>query len=455
MLERCYKCVKTEYINLCDNKIPLYLDFSNGDIKLCPQFTKLWNLFCSVNTTTNLIPTAQNEIVTDFSLPTTSVSNLSGTPDITDPNSEVIVYTLVNNNPNGPVTTSEPNFVMDLFSQALFYQISWDVIEPTSKNFRIGFYTSDNFMFNTLNRLFLICSCEGPALFNKRSGSFINPGTLNFYVATNEFVKINVTVTVIIPKKRIYPIVTPCDEYVKYINICNDNSKYKIPVYTIKYIPDDQNMPKGLVTPTPQFKKVARKIQKFLDSTSLSITLFPIINGPLLGSELFPVNTTVSHTFSSVSNCAKNKTADIPGDPYTHTYSYDGCYYGIQLFPQKNMVPVISYQFLINADFPSLRRCQNMAGFRCLFAFVFLEYFVDGRWETLTQINGDLAIQDISSFNSGFNVINNSFTLQEDTDAVNITIKYGTEGDILVANDAADHTSDLRIGVKYIPTPAP
>ena len=83
---------------------------------------------------------------------------------------------------------------MTLFNQALYYEISWQVVDPITENFLIGFYTSDNFAFDVENVLFLITGNKGASIFCKPCGSFINFGTLNFYVATNEFVRVNVKV---------------------------------------------------------------------------------------------------------------------------------------------------------------------------------------------------------------------------------------------------------------------
>ena len=95
-----------EYINLPDcTKMPLYINLPNDNIKFFPQFVKLWNLLSNVNLPTNLIPSPQldDQIVDNFNLPDMSVSNLTGTPNLTDPNSVVIVYSFDNDNINGPI----------------------------------------------------------------------------------------------------------------------------------------------------------------------------------------------------------------------------------------------------------------------------------------------------------------------------------------------------------------
>lgn len=269
----CSICYKGREFEVCE---PTSCRDRNSKRKRCDgikivrfkdEFNPLWYMLSDWGRSAVVI--SNESVVTQFPLPQVSQSILNGIPYITDPSSEVIVYSFTNENPNGPIMTEE-GFQLKTYSDAINFKIEWIVEGEVDECFKIGFYTSDDFDFLATNNLYLISGDRGASLFAKPSGSFICETIMNFYVATNRNVPVKIIVTAVIPKARFYPdyITKPYTQYLFFKDECG--RKYEIPVYTLTVV-EDIYVSKE---PTKYVMNVANIISKFLNDTSLSITLF-------------------------------------------------------------------------------------------------------------------------------------------------------------------------------------
>jgi len=258
---------KCKHLQLSNgDKIIIYEEDNNGAIVFLPQFRQLWSLLAFVG---RMLPFSPG-IVTDFPLPPSSTSNLFGIPFLTDPQSVVRVLSFTNDNPTGPIIND--GFILETFSSPINMKISWMALNPT-KNFKIGFYLSDTFFYNQTNRLELICGNKGPSIFPCRRGTFISPYVGFLYVAVNEDTSVNVTVRVSIPNQIFSPVVTPEQSYTEFITVRKNCKKFNVPVFTIRFA-EDIDGPFFLKTVSKFFQSAERVIRRFLDATSLTITLF-------------------------------------------------------------------------------------------------------------------------------------------------------------------------------------
>lgn len=452
-----------KYITLPNGKsVKLFTINSEGVPIFSSQFLRLWALLFDVGKTG--APSFVG-LITTFTLPSKSTSTLRGTPYLTDPRSIVRVYSFNNPNLEGPIRNE--GFALETSSEDLDLQISWNIENlGNDQNVKIGFYRSNGFVYNTTNTLSLICGDRGPALFNRSQGSFRCSQIGLLYVASDRDVIINLEVTVVVPRKRISPLVTPEKPYVKYMKVydkCNSCTKWSLPVYKIRAIQQENAAVIHDKQATSIFKTASQVINKYLRETALSITLFDDEPNQQLGVlRLMPKQIKTyenvatreynAGTLSRYVNVSMN-TNDIPDrdDEFANMYQ------GIKLTPPENSPPgtVPKITFNIEVNFP---------GGLEISASVWVQYLTSGRWPTHSRLNekgevvGDAIFPEdgtkyvLSPYN--LHVITHSFILKEDARDFGITIYYNTDRntDRTVA-DILRSTKFRKITVEWIQVP--
>lgn len=244
------------------------------------KYSQLWSILSTVGTSFS-----RGSGVSDtFPQPLKPVSKLIGTAVLTDPSSPVKILGFTIDTLDGPIQSIQNGFVMTTYSNAVKFKISYKIRKlngkkPTS-NVKIGFYTAPDFRFNRENRLFLITGSKGPSLFkstkrNKHSGSFVGDFLNNIYVAVDKNVKVYIKVRAIIPEVVVIPLITKVTPYIEYIRV-----KQRIFPVAETILTSDCSSPNCtenttlVKTPLHCFKQISEFINKYLDDTSLSITIF-------------------------------------------------------------------------------------------------------------------------------------------------------------------------------------
>ena len=243
------------------------------------RFADLWQILSFTGESFN----KGSGTIKEFPTQPLPVSHLVGTSFLTDPSSPVRVLGYTIDNFNGPIDELRNSFAMITYNNLVSYKISYKVRDLNGKipkfPVKIGFYTSNLFLFNQSNRLILICGNKGPSLFNANSdnnfkGSFKCSFINYIYAAVDADVKVILKVKTIIPKIVVIPNITPTMPYIEFTYLCG--KKFPVAKTTTK------NIVSLFKKPTHCFKKISQFIQKYLDDTSLSITLFNDIPTPSL-----------------------------------------------------------------------------------------------------------------------------------------------------------------------------
>ena len=429
---KCNK--KRNYITLPNGKeIELFTIDSNGVPIFAPEFIRLWSLLNDVGKASP--PTFVGKI-TDFSLPRESKSSLVGTPYLTDPSSIVRVYSFKNLTLNGGISNgpiSNEGFALDISNEDLYYKISWNIRNNNNKNnVKIGFYRSNGFTYNTTNNLALICGDKGPALFTRSEGSFTFEGISQLYVATDAEVTVDLEVSVVIPKKRISPLVTKCDPYIGYITVCDGSTKWELPVYKIKSIRQGYFRMEDKRA-TSMFKDAVKVIHNYLRRTALSLLLFDDepgeevpsrleqrIGSRLMQSQIKTYTNVGTRVYApSIADYVTvgMNTNDIGPDKIDE---FARVHQGIKLERPENVsndtVPRISFRILTGKTPNNLGK---------VFVGIIVSYYINWRWPTHYRLD-----------NQG-NVVGDAI-YPEDSEAMFINIGDGLEHSFILKNDATD-----------------
>ena len=267
----------------CDNVIPKL--FSK-------EFLGVWDILSYVGTWGYMGPS----IIKQFNLPPSSETRLRGISFLTDPSSIVRVFSFDIENTDGPIVNNDDEFpfpfLLDTFSDALIYRIIWKISDAAiSDNIKIGFYTSDAFDPNITNRLWLVCGNKGPSLFdankcNNYMGSFICKYLSRLYIAADRDVTIQLRIQIIVPEKKVFPLFFE-DKYVyEYYKTQNglipvtksilllDTGTTDIEGDTDIVTDPSTDITLETTTPLPCFREASEYVDKYINDTSLSITLF-------------------------------------------------------------------------------------------------------------------------------------------------------------------------------------
>ena len=411
-------CGKVEVFHINEGGTPIFT----------PQFLRLWSLLFDVGEAS---PPPVTGSITTFILPRQSTSKLVGTPFVTGGNARLLSFKNLNGliNMDAPVTNE--GFELDIYSEDLDYKFSWKTRDNIKeKDFTIGFYRSNGFVYDTDNVLSLISSYQGPTLFNKTEGSFTCPGLSLFYVVINRDVTVDLEVSIIIPKKKTVPLVTEDRPYVKYINIyaeCGEVegcdkvkkcSKFKVPVYKIirrgknETIIEDKQ-------PTKIFRSASDEINRYLRENTLSLNLIPddipneILNATSTSTKitLLNVKTRENAIGGSVSLNTDDRTT-------YQTNVYLGMHQGIKLDPPEGQVPKITFRITTSVAF------YGSSPYK-----VAVQYLTASRWPTHNKLDPSTGNNDgeawiAGTLSAGTQEINQSFILQEDAKDFGITIYY-------------------------------
>ncbi len=422
-------CPKKYYIRLSDSKRVLIYHFdSNGT----PIFTEqsLWSLLSFIGKYT-LRP---GGVVRQFPLPSVSSSKIVGTPYLMDPTSVVRALSFTNENPDGPITAVDVNtpFILNTYNESVDFKVSWR-IRSCNQDVRIGFYSSAVFEFGVTNNLYLITGDKGPALFTKNSGSFTCSQIQNMYCAVDQDVMVDIIVQVVIPEKRIYPDPKPGVYYTQYL----DNG---LPVYTLRTISDQE----GLKKPTKYFECAAEVIRRYLNETSLSITLFD--NKPIITKNLL-IKVPPTTVFRGIGN---NYGANLSSFNTDNQGSYKTDWYffvnqGLELPPFNQTVRKISYNISLTSNiFPYSINAQ-----------VTMQWMSNGSiWHKHIKLNSagqedGEAIINYDGIPSPY-IISGSMLLSNAYSDVNITVYYTSSNPSVIGNVAS--TAEFTdITVEYIP----
>ena len=427
-------CGKSNYLKLCNgNKILIWKRSKDGTIIFSDQFKKLWFMLAFTGTIVN----KGGGIGTNIPKPIALTSFLKGNSFLSDPTSIVRVVSFVLSDTDGPIITD--GIVLETYSDAPNFLISWKITGKhkthNNSNVRIGFYTSDIFQFQLTNNLYLICGNRGPSLFDANNtncyrGSFECQSIPRFYVAVDKEVNVKLKVTAIIPKKRKFPIVTYEMPYTKYINISNcKDIRTLIPVYTLT-VPDPNSI-NIIKAPVKKFVQISRLIQRYLDLTSLTITLFQeqqrfkLLN---MNNKKFGVNQAVrTEVYENVpviiTQTAFDKyfNASLSSQNIPVRTDWDIVYQGIKLFPDATTAAIkIDYKFStlvrFNTEFP-----PGPINIRLRVTAQWMDYF--RFWHYHTMVNETLAITEFPPFSSQ-TTVQGSFMLKPDALDFNLTVYY-------------------------------
>ena len=350
-----YECNNTLYE--CNNVVPkIFTD----------EYLGIWSILSEVGKFDYFGP----EFTTKFQLPASSETRLSGTPFLTDESSVVRVFSFIAENGDGPIIDDGGGFILNTVNDALNFRIKWKINKNSINlipNVKIGFYSSNRFTYGITNKLYLICGNKGPSIFNANKcnnykGSFTCSNINIVYVAADNDVTINLTVQIIVPKKIVTPLLTigkPVFQYYKTTN------KKIIPVTKLTLL--DQTTLAAISKPLPCFKEEAKYVNKYLNDTALSITLFDqaTINdvsvkqlAPIIFTLGKEINSTAKSAYSHYYTILNKAKTDIDGDPkkfVTFTYNSDYTGFGIptESIPLDDLV-YATIEFTITVRFPPL-----------------------------------------------------------------------------------------------------
>lgn len=275
------------------------------------------------------------------------------------------------------------------------YKISWEIL--SSRKTKIGFYTSDEFKLGVLNKLYLICGSKGPSLFSESVGYFIFTGNMNLYVAVNRDVEVILKVDTIIPKLYFFPTLTPHNEYIKYIvNGDRCHKAQKVPLY-ITFLTRETSF-SGRTVPGREFEKLYMEMIKYLEETSLNLTLFEFPSALLtiesnFGLAKIPKFQTLTYknvpSFRQINNYYVTNTDNIrsvenplnPQNPKGSTLFLTGQYRFISFVLNPGLRPnklhaVISYKL-------NIRNYANAEGVY----EITLWHWTYGRWSYLDNVD--------------------------------------------------------------------
>lgn len=444
---------KINYITLPDGTMIKLFSIDNEGVPIFNhKFLCLWALLDDLGKAN---PPSFVGTITDFILPTDSKSVLVGTPYLTDPTSLVRVYSFKNNKFSGPVTND--GFSLDMFSEDLFYKISWSIRE-NSNNVKIGFYKSNGFTYNTVNTLALICGDKGPALFSESTGSFTFEGISQLYVASDADVTIDMEVSVVIPKERISPLVTEDKPYVEYITVCNKCRKWRLPVYKIKSVKEANRRMEDKQA-TSMFKQAAKVITEYLMRTALSIELFDDDKEAklqLMQNEIKRYTTVDTRVYSTSITSFMTVGMNTNNIGPDKTDEFARVHQGIKLERPENIsnntVPRISFKITTG---------QISSNLGSVFASVVVSYYTSWRWPTHSRLdnqgnvvggavypeNGSLLTVNIGD------TIEHSFILKGDATDFSVTVYYDELSSNEMRQYLADNTKFQLITVEWITLP--
>lgn len=346
--------------NNCDNSISHLFDPNSTDpVGLKPEYLELWTLLSYVGNFSYF----GGGILTSFMLPTLSESVLHGVPFLSDPGSAIKILTFTQENTNGPVINND-DFILSMFNNLIHYRVTWQVLStiPT----KIGFYTSDEFVYDQTNYLYLICGNHGPSIFSNGSGSFTFTGYTTMYVAVDQNVNVKLTVQTIIPEIYTEPNLTFGSVYTKYFSPKSQKLAHrKIPVYE-SYLTGELDY-SGITVPTPSMTKLYKQMSQYIISTALNITLY---SNPQIPNDLsllqpntgtsaldpctipFPPqeHTNVPITGTAVFTSILTNTTEIPCFRSSITnYGNEVCYSLARHLRQYNFYPLITFKVFVDS----------------------------------------------------------------------------------------------------------
>jgi len=239
----------------------------------------LWNILPYVGLIDQSIECG---VITDFKLPPTNTTYLTGSPfsgDNTGKNPNLRLITFWTDNLNGPITMTGPR--SGFFSDELNYKISWEIHSRDGvehKNVKIGFYTS-SYINRSLgpDTMLLVLSTCGPALFsankcNKYKGYFETSGLNSMFVIVDANVDVVMMVSSYSPGELYIPCFKNLFERYEYKSKCDGLMGTQMMI--------DIDSKQTLLEPAERYVKVAEVMIAYLIEKSVDISTFADI--PLL-----------------------------------------------------------------------------------------------------------------------------------------------------------------------------